>query len=82
MSALIPKKDPNFVPFGNYADLENIIKSGIFYPAYISGPTGNGKSTMVEQICAKHKRPLIRVFDRICDKIKHQILNFFLITLY
>lgn len=59
--ALIPKKDPNFVPFGNFSDLENIIKSGIFYPAYISGPTGNGKSTMVEQICAKHKRPLIRV---------------------
>ena len=58
---LIPVKDPNFVPFGNYSDLENIIKAGIFYPAYISGPTGNGKSTMVEQICAKHKRPLIRV---------------------
>lgn len=61
VESLIPKKDPNFVPFGNYADLENIIKSGIFYPAYISGPTGNGKSTMVEQICAKHKKPLIRV---------------------
>ena len=59
--SLIPRKDPNFVPFGNYTDLENIIKSGIFYPAYISGPTGNGKSTMVEQICAKHKKPLIRV---------------------
>jgi hypothetical protein len=59
--SLIPKKDSNFVPFGNYSDLENIIKSGIFYPAYISGPTGNGKSTMVEQICAKHKKPLIRV---------------------
>jgi MoxR-like ATPase len=59
--SLIPKKDPNFVPFGNFTDLENIIKSQIFYPAYISGPTGNGKSTMVEQICAKHKRPLIRV---------------------
>jgi MoxR-like ATPase len=59
--SLIPVKDSNFVPFGNYADLENIIKSGIFYPAYISGPTGNGKSTMVEQICAKHKKPLIRV---------------------
>ena len=59
--SLIPKKDPNFVPFGNFTDLENIIKSGIFYPAYISGPTGNGKSTMVEQICAKHKKSLIRV---------------------
>ena len=61
MTSLIPEKDPNFVPFGNYADLENIIKAKIFYPAYISGPTGNGKSTMIEQICAKHKRPLIRV---------------------
>lgn len=61
VSTLIPKKDSNFVPFGNYGDLENIIKSGIFYPSYISGPTGNGKSTMVEQICAKHKKPLIRV---------------------
>ena len=59
--ALVPKKDSNYVPFGNHADVENIIKSGIFYPAYISGPTGNGKSTMVEQICAKHKKPLIRV---------------------
>ena len=61
MDSLIPKKDSNFVPFGNFPDLENIIKSKIFYPAYISGPTGNGKSTMIEQICAKHKRPLIRV---------------------
>ena len=61
MDSLIPKKDVNFVPFGNYKDVENIVKSGIFYPAYISGPTGNGKSTMVEQICAKHKKPLIRV---------------------
>jgi len=61
VESLIPKKDANFVPFGNYPDLENIIKSKIFYPAYISGPTGNGKSTMIEQICAKHKRPLIRV---------------------
>lgn len=61
LESLIPKKDANFVPFGNYPDLENIIKSKIFYPAYISGPTGNGKSTMIEQICAKHKRPLIRV---------------------
>ena len=59
--ALVPKKDSNYVPFGNHSDVENIIKSGIFYPAYISGPTGNGKSTMVEQICAKHKKPLIRV---------------------
>ena len=60
-TSLIPAVDSNFVPFGNYKDLEMIIKSQLFYPAYISGPTGNGKSTMIEQICAKQKRPLIRV---------------------
>lgn len=61
VKSLIPNKDKNFVPFGNFKDLENIISSGMFYPTYISGPTGNGKSTMVEQICAKLRRPLIRV---------------------
>jgi hypothetical protein len=58
---MIPVKDPNFVPFGNYKDVEQVIASGMFYPTYIVGPTGNGKSTMVEQICAKNKRGLIRV---------------------
>jgi hypothetical protein len=60
-SSLVPQVDPNYVPFGNYSDLENIIKTGIFYPSYITGPTGNGKSTMIEQICAKRKKELIRV---------------------
>ena len=60
-SSLIPKRDTNYVPFGNYRDLETIITSKMFYPVYVSGPTGNGKSTTVEQICAKHKTPLIRV---------------------
>ena len=60
-TSLVPDTDPTFVPFGNYGDLESVIKSSIFYPCYIYGPTGNGKSTMVEQICAKHKKPLIRV---------------------
>jgi MoxR-like ATPase len=60
-TSLVPLVDPNYVPFGNYGDLEKIIKTGIFYPTYISGPTGNGKSTMIEQICAQHKRNLIRV---------------------
>lgn len=60
-SSLIPAIDPNFVAFGNYKDLDKIIKSKLFYPAFITGPTGNGKSTMIEQICAKQKKPLIRV---------------------
>lgn len=60
-TSLVPEIDPTFVPFGNYPDVESVIKAGIFYPCYIYGPTGNGKSTMVEQICATHKKPLIRV---------------------
>ncbi len=68
-SSLIPKVDPNYVPFGNYKDLDEIIKSEIFYPSYISGPTGNGKSTSIEQICAKRKRPLIRInFNSMTDE--------------
>lgn len=58
---LVPAKDPNYVAFGNHKDVDLIVKSGLFYPVYISGPTGNGKSTMVEQVCANHKKPLIRV---------------------
>lgn len=58
---MIPAVDCNFVPFGNYNDVEKIIKSDLFYPTYIVGPTGNGKSTMIEQVCAKNKRGLIRV---------------------
>lgn len=61
VTTLIPKVDPNYVSFGNHKDIDTIIKSKQFYPAYISGPTGNGKSTTVEQACAKNKRPLIRV---------------------
>lgn len=68
-SSLIPKVDANYVPFGNYKDLDEIVKSQIFYPAYISGPTGNGKSTSIEQICAKRKRPLIRInFNSMTDE--------------
>ena len=59
--SLIPQLDPNYVPFGNYRDTEAIIKSKMFYPVYITGPSGNGKTAMVEQLCAKHKRPLIRI---------------------
>lgn len=59
--SLIPQVDSNYVAFGNHKDVESIIKSKQFYPAYIAGPTGNGKSTMVEQICATNKRDLIRI---------------------
>lgn len=56
-----PIVDSNYVAWGNHTDVEAIVKSKLFHPIYITGPTGNGKSTMVEQICAKQKVPLIRV---------------------
>jgi len=56
-----PIVDSNYVAWGNHSDVEAILKSKLFHPIYITGPTGNGKSTMVEQICAKQKTPLIRV---------------------
>lgn len=60
-ASLIPAIDSTYVPFGIHKDVEKIIKSGIFYPSYVYGPTGNGKSTTVEQICAKLGRSLIRI---------------------
>ena len=61
VKSLIPIRDSNYVPFGNYKDLETIISSKQFYPTFVTGPTGNGKSTSIEQICAKHKISIIRV---------------------
>ncbi len=58
---LVPSKDPNFVPFGNFSDVKKIIQSGIFYPTFITGLSGNGKTLGIEQACAALKRELIRV---------------------
>ena len=58
---LIPAKDSTFVPFGFYRDLKKVLDSRMFYPVFISGLSGNGKTTMVEQICANLKREAIRV---------------------
>ena len=58
---LKPKKDDNFVPFGNFTDLKKVITSKIFYPIFITGLSGNGKTFGVEQACAQAKRDLIRV---------------------
>ena len=58
---LIPSKDGNFVPFGNFTDVKKIIRSKIFYPTFITGLSGNGKTFSVEQACADLNRELIRV---------------------
>jgi hypothetical protein len=57
----IPAKYPDYVPFGFYKDLSNIIDSRQFYPVFITGLSGNGKTLMVEQVCAVLQRECIRV---------------------
>jgi len=58
---LIPVKDDTFIKFGNYSDIRKIIQSRIFYPTFITGLSGNGKTFSVEQACAQLGRELIRV---------------------
>jgi len=58
---IVPQKDSTFVSFGNYPDVKNIIKSGQFYPLFITGLSGNGKTMSVTQACAELKKELIRV---------------------
>jgi len=58
---LVPEQDNTFVKFGPFNDLKNIIKSKQFYPTFVTGLSGNGKTFGVEQVCAQLKRELIRV---------------------
>ena len=58
---IVPKKDDTFVSFGNHPDVRSIIKSKQFYPIFITGLSGNGKTFSVIQACAESKREMIRV---------------------
>ena len=58
---LIPQKDDSFVKFGNFGDIKKVIESRLFYPTFITGLSGNGKTFSVEQACSQLKRELIRV---------------------
>ena len=58
---LIPNKNETFVPFGGFKDVKSILKSKQFYPVFITGLSGNGKTFSVEQACAQLGRELIRV---------------------
>lgn len=60
-SSTIPERDKTYVPFGFFANLSSIIKSKIFYPVFVTGLSGNGKTLMVEQVCARLKRECIRI---------------------
>ena len=59
--SFIPEVDKQYVPWGNHSIVENVLKSKIFYPIFITGLSGNGKTFLVEQTCAKLKREMIRV---------------------
>jgi hypothetical protein len=59
--SLVPEVDEHFVPFGNFKDVKSVIKSGIFYPVFITGLSGNGKTHSTLQACAQLKRDCIRV---------------------
>ena len=58
---LVPEKDVTFVKFGNFTDIKKVIQSRQFYPAFVTGLSGNGKTFSVEQACAQLNRELIRV---------------------
>lgn len=58
---LVPKKDSSFIAFGNFSDIKKIVSSGLFYPVFITGLSGNGKTFAVEQACAQVGREFIRV---------------------
>ena len=58
---LVPAPFEGFVPWGNFKKLEKVVKSGLFYPIFVTGLSGNGKTLMIEQIHSKLKKELIRV---------------------
>ena len=58
---LVPANFEGFVPWGNFSLIEKVVKSGMFYPIFITGLSGNGKTLMVEQVCSKLNKELIRV---------------------
>ena len=58
---LIPSHFEGFVPWGHFKDIKQIVKSGIFYPVFVTGLSGNGKTLMIEQVHSEMKKELIRV---------------------
>ena len=58
---IVPTKDPVFVPWGHFKDIKSIVSSKQFYPIFITGLSGNGKTMNVSQACAQAKRECIRV---------------------
>jgi hypothetical protein len=60
VQSMVPSRMKGYVPFGHFSDVRTIIKSKLFYPVYITGLSGNGKTVMVEEVCAQEKREMVR----------------------
>ena len=58
---LVPSAFDGFVPWGHFKDIKQIVKSGLFYPIFVTGLSGNGKTLMIEQVHADMNKELIRV---------------------
>ena len=58
---LVPSTFEGFVPWGHFKDIKQIVKSGLFYPIFVTGLSGNGKTLMIEQVHADMNKELIRV---------------------
>lgn len=66
---LIPAKKAEYIAFGHHDDIDTVMRSKLFYPVFITGDTGNGKSEMVEQVCAINERAMYRVnFNAAVDE--------------
>jgi len=74
--SLVPSKMGTYVPFGHFKDLERIVKARVFYPTFITGLSGNGKTLMVDQLAAKYKRELYRV-NLTCQTDEDDLLGGF-----
>ncbi len=58
---LIPKKDPQYVSWGHFKDIKTVLEKKIFYPIFVTGLSGNGKTSMIREVCAKLKRDFVRI---------------------
>lgn len=61
LNGYVPPVDKNYIQWGNYGDVKRIVEAKVFYPIWITGLSGNGKTKMVEQVCAELGREFFRV---------------------
>lgn len=75
---LIPKADPNYIPFGHYNDLRKVLKSGKFLPVFIVGDSGNGKTMGVDQACASIRKKCV-IFNVTKETTEEDLIGSFVL---